>query len=468
MDDPTDKLESKLIDRLASTTTSLRNLFYANLILASAILYLVYHDPGFVSERIGPALQTLEPIFKVYRYVKDNPTRFRDYRQNLDRTLELTDAAALALYQKETEIEKMEEAERDAQRIRLEERVNETERDALDSLVEGHKSIATFLVFDQDLKSAEYLKVFGLAVFLYADYWLPIVQKMRDLLIRVDDVLPGALPNRRELAGMNLSLLSLKGYNDVLKDATLGFLLDDLPPASKLYESTVVIETFCKANGLGVCSVQDIEKWQAKQGADAPPGKLGTSGIEVNVTRGLIVPASPIILLISQHVFIMLFRRREALRQQLSTGLSKLTLNLLDEPWIPDNITLNTSTLKSHWRRVQSLLMTAFLLVGEMAPLVAVVAVAYYTYEQVVLGAVTAKEFAAGMADFKEEVGKMGVVYFPSIPEVPGVFSEYVWFAVSVVCGLVLLVSLVQLIRDQVREVLSAEEKGQPVPQSVP
>jgi len=463
VDDARDEHESKLIDRLASTTTSLRNLFYANLILASAVLFLVCHDPGFVSEKIQPALQTFGPIFKVYDHMKENSANFKDYWQNLDHTLELTHAAALTLDQKGKEIENMEEAKSKALEAKIKKPFNEAQMDALDYLVRNHKDINNHLNFEgdlkgnRDLKVAVYDDVFDFAAFLYPDYWLPVVEKMRDLLIQVDDLLPGALPNHQEVAGMNLLLLSLERYNsDKLNDSALTTLLGALPPPNKFYESAMVIQTFCTANGLGECSFQDIEKWQAKQDAEAP-GKLGTAGIEVKVTRQLIVPASPIILLISQHLFIMLFRRREALRQTLSTGLSRISLNLLDDPWIPDNISLNTSSPRSQWRRAQSLLMTAFLFIGETAPLVAIGAVAYYTRKQVVLGAVTARDFAIGMADFKAGATKIGVSDFPSIPEVPGVFSEYVWFAVSVVCGLILLISLVQLIRDQSREVFLAE-----------
>ena len=64
--------------------------------------------------------------------------------------------------------------------------------------------------------------------------------------------------------------------------------LRDLPPPTEFYKSAVITETFCRANGLGTCSVQDIDRWKAKQDTDAS-GKLGTPGIEVRVTRQLIV-----------------------------------------------------------------------------------------------------------------------------------------------------------------------------------
>jgi hypothetical protein len=79
--------EDALIDRLRSTTTSLRNLFFINLLLAAGVLYLVLNDPGFVSERINHALQTFEPIFRIYQYVQENTSEFQGYRQKLDQSL---------------------------------------------------------------------------------------------------------------------------------------------------------------------------------------------------------------------------------------------------------------------------------------------------------------------------------------------------------------------------------------------
>jgi hypothetical protein len=114
------KYDDTLILRLASTTNSLRKLFYINLIFSSAIIYLVYHDPGFVSEKIGPALQTLEPVFRIYRYVKDNPDRFKDYRTNFDRTIQLTATSILTLQQKAEEVAKLDQAQQESLLNKLE------------------------------------------------------------------------------------------------------------------------------------------------------------------------------------------------------------------------------------------------------------------------------------------------------------------------------------------------------------
>jgi ABC-type phosphate transport system permease subunit len=96
--------------------------------------------------------------------------------------------------------------------------------------------------------------------------------------------------------------------------------------------------------------------------------------------------------------------------------------------------------------------MMVFLCVGEAAPLIAVAGVGYYLFKQVVLSAFIAQEFATGMAVLKSQAEKLGVSSFPSIPEVPSVLSKYVWFALVLICGAILLISVVRLIRDQLRE----------------
>jgi hypothetical protein len=128
-------------------------------------------------------------------------------------------------------------------------------------------------------------------------------------------------------------------------------------------------------------------------------------------------------------------------------------MNLLDESWVPDNITPHVSTLNCGWARIQSLLMMAFLVVGEMAPLAAVAWVSYYTYKQVLVVAAIQEEFALVLTDYKDMVVKIGVSNFPAIPAVPFVFSDYGTFVISVVSSVILLVSLIQLIRDEAREV---------------
>jgi hypothetical protein len=168
-------------------------------------------------------------------------------------------------------------------------------------------------IFIQDLRAATIDIFLSGATLLYPEYWLPMLEQLRSLLKKIDNCLPGVVGE--DLSTANLSLLSLTQYNNnKLSDFTLQNYLDELPSSPRPYESAMVIRTFCKANALGACSPQDIETWQAKQATEAP-GKLETTGIEVKVTRSLIVPWAPIVLLISQQVFITLFRRREGWRR---------------------------------------------------------------------------------------------------------------------------------------------------------
>jgi hypothetical protein len=347
MADSRNKHESVLIDRLASTTTSLRNLFYINLVLAGAVLYLIQQDPGFVSERIDRAVQAMTPVFKIAAYIKDNPPRFQDYRQKLNGVLKLIDEVSVSFKQIDQRIDAMPPAEAKAAREGFFKEFNETQRNFLEWVIDAHQRIESFLVFDKDLKAADFLRVAGFAGLFYPDYWLPLVESGRSLMIHVNDIFPGVLPNRQEVAASEFSMLSLQRYNGhVLKDEVLDELLSDLPTANKLYESLVVIDTFCRANGLGACSVQDVENWQEKQETKAP-GELRAPGIEVKVTRDLIIPISPIVFLISSHLFIMLFYRRQMLRRQLSAELSEPVLDLVDESWVPINAGLKTGATGS-------------------------------------------------------------------------------------------------------------------------
>ena len=468
-----DKNEETLIDRLASTTNRLRNLFYINLLLAGAIFYLVYQDPGFVSEKIDPAMRTLEPIFKVDSHIKANMKRFEGYEQHLTKALDKIEGVSLALRQIGDGIEAMPEADRNRFRTNVEKELTDDQIDLIEELADldseydlFRKVLASYLKLD--LKASDYTHIFGFTIFLYADYWFPLFEAGHEILIKLHKHLPqelrvlelgdtSELGHFKRVTGLDgswgLGRLTLDRYNDAfLQDTILENLLDSLPDPDDIFESFVIIETFCTANGLGLCSIHDIEKWQAKQSASSP-GKLSAPGIEVDVTRALIIPASPVILLIAQHLFMLQFRRREILRKELQTGHSPLTLNLLDESWILSGLVLNIAAVKSIWRRVQSALMMAFLCFGEAAPFLAVVAAGHYIFMQIVLGGVIAKEFATAMADLKENAKAMGVEQMPVVPEAPGLFWEYLWLAVTVVSGMILLGSLIQLFRDQYREV---------------
>jgi hypothetical protein len=452
----TDQHERALIDRLASTTTSLRNLFYINLVLAAAILYLVMNDPGFVSQRIGPALQTLEPIFKVYAYVKDNADEFKEYRQQLRGILNL---ARDTIDGEQRKYDNQTNAEKDTLKEAARHAFSKDEMDFLDSLLRERGSEPFFTkahqlldsAIEKDHKTIDYQSVFFEAGFLYPQFWVPFADKFRSLIVKVDALIPGTQPpGLKEFSTANLSLLNFGEYNDAqIHDPTLGSYLDALPEPIGLFEAGEIIDAFCRANVLGICSIQDIEKWRASQDAGSP-GKLETSWVTVNVTRGVIVPAAPIILLIAQHAFIVLYRRRAALRQCLGANLSQSMLNFFDELWIPYEGHSGSPDL--FWRHAQSILILCFIIIGELMPLISTMGVSYYIYNQVLFTAVTAKDFAEAIADFKEFADTIGVTGLPLNPEVPRVLSEYVYFGVSLICGVFLLVSLLQLIRDQFRE----------------
>lgn len=277
---------------------------------------------------------------------------------------------------------------------------------------------------------------------------------MRTLLLKANKAISSDA-SLKELSEFDLASIKLEQYNDqITRDTTLEAYLRELPNPSKLFESGEIIYTFCMANGLGTCSVQDIERWLAGQDAESL-GKLEANVIEVKITRDLVVPAAPIFFLVAVHILILLHRRRYELRQQLGTNLSNPVLNLFDESWIPYD--RNRKSLAAFWHRVQSNVTLCFLIVGELVPLAAIGAVSYYIYRQVLLMAVIAGDFRDAMADFKESAKGIGVTDLPSLsPQAPGVASEYIYFGISAVCGIIVLVSLVQLIREQCREMVSA------------
>ena len=156
----------------------------------------------------------------------------------------------------------------------------------------------------------------------------------------------------------------------------------------------MITDTFCKANELGHCSLKEIENWQVKQSSGSP-GKLTAPGIEVTVTRRLIIVLSPLVLLIAQLLYMMQFRRREILRTELRERHCVRRLSLLDESWILDSLVLNVAKGKPIWRRVQSALMALFLFIGQSAPFLAVVAASYSFFRQIEFGHIFLEEFSA-------------------------------------------------------------------------
>lgn len=461
------KHEAKLVDRLASTTNRLRNLFYVNLLLAAAIFYLVYQDHGFVSEKVGPALKTLSPILKVDQHIKQRLEGFERYRQELSDFLTMHQQVSLGFQQAGEAIEDLTQPERDQIEAAFTANFNGDQGDYIEWLIDSNDAAELRAImtsglanyFARDLSALDYPHVAGFAAYLYPDYWLPLVEKARDLLKQTTSYLPVTVPQLEQLESFDPQTLDLERYNeDVLRDSALEVLLDSLPEANDLFEAFMIVETYCTANGLGYCSIADIEALQAKQG-DGAPGKLAAAGIEVNVTRELVIPAAPFILLIAQHLFMMQFRRRQILREELSQGMTRFELDLLDESWILGSLVLNATNVKSLWRRFQSGLMLLFLIMGEIAPLLAVGMAAYHIFNQIVLGGVIAQEFADAMTELKQFRESLGIDAFIFIPDAPSLLWEYLWLGAAGLAALILSITLAQLFRDQYQEVFAQPAK---------
>ena len=79
------------------TTVRLRNLFYLNFVLAAAVILLVLQDPAFVSERIGPATATLQPVVRLVERMKQNEALAYNYQLELQRALSVAEASATTL-----------------------------------------------------------------------------------------------------------------------------------------------------------------------------------------------------------------------------------------------------------------------------------------------------------------------------------------------------------------------------------
>jgi len=131
-------------------------------------------------------------------------------------------------------------------------------------------------------------------------------------------------------------------------------------------------------------------------------------------------------------------------------------MNLLDEPWVLNSVVLNIAASEGPWRRIQSALMTLFLVVAQAAPLMAVVVAGYYTFKQVLLGAFIADEFTTTLAHLTAMLATLGVESLPLLPAPPGLFWEYLWIAVAAFTALVLSVGLVQMLIDQLGEIREA------------
>ena len=184
--------------------------------------------------------------------------------------------------------------------------------------------------------------------------------------------------------------------------------------------------------------------------------RLSTPGLEVNVARELIVPASPVVFLVAFHIYAMQFRRRQVLRRRLQRHLTLVRMNLLDEPWVLNSLVLNIAASEGRWRRLQSALMTVFLVAAQAAPLLAVAVAGYYTFKQVLLGAFIADDFTASLAGLTQILETLGVETLPPLPAPPGLFWEYLWIAVAGFTTLVLSVGLVQILVDQAGELREA------------
>ncbi|MGF1630681.1 MAG: hypothetical protein ACFCUT_14505 [Kiloniellaceae bacterium] len=462
-----DRDQSKLIDRLTATSLRLRNLFYVNLLLAAAIIFLVFQDPAFVSEKIGPAASTLQSVVKVERQLKSNQTASYNYELELMGAVALIEATSRALREAFEALDALPEFESRPIYAELERQLTRQQRDLVDELVafDGYDSVRRQLLeyFELDLEATDYerLATFG-AFLVYSDYLTAAFEQGRKLVFIVDGVLPGELPNREKLLDRDFKRIALQHFSEaVVYDTVLLNHLRDLSAPDDFFRAVMTIETFCRANGLGNCSLAEIRSWQEER-IEAASSKVSAPGIEVNVARDLIVPVSPLILLVAFHIYAMQFRRRQILRRRLLHSFTPVELNLLDEPWVLNSLVLNVAAAEWWWRKVQSGLMTIFLFTAQAAPLAAVAVAGYYTFKQVLLGAFIADEFASTLAALTEVLTSIGVEDLPDPPAPPGLFWEYLWIAVAAFCALVLVIGLCQMISDQVAEIVEAwRHKGE-------
>ncbi|MEO3431158.1 hypothetical protein AAFN88_20050 [Pelagibius sp. CAU 1746] len=461
MSESEDPHQSTLIDRLASTTLRLRNLFYVNLVLAVAVMFLVFQDRTFVSEKIGPAVETLQPVLEVDRYLKANRARFTSYHAELRQAAAQIRDVSRAIAQAEAMSAKMAPDLQQQMEDLAKQTLSDDEIDFLDdfgSLHENSEGALRLLegYFELDLKTADYYHLTGFAVYLlFADAWTQALEKSRDIVIKADSIHPSELITP-EARGRDLRRLSLERYNDrVLEDSVLTNLLDDLPKARDFLRAVMVIEAFCGANNLGNCSIEDISNWQAARAAEAS-SKLSAPGIEVQVTRELLVPASPLILLVAFHLYIVQFRRRQELRRELAPLLPAARLDLLDESWVLNGLLLNLTGLAGLWRRLQSTVLALFVFAAQAAPLAAILVAGYYTFNQLLLGAFIEEELAWTLSDLKEAAATIGVDALPEPPVAQSLLLEYLWIAVAAFCTIVVIGSLYQLLRDQAFEILAA------------
>ena len=450
--------QAKLIDRLSATTLRLRNLFYVNLLLAGAVIFLVLQDPAFVSEKVSPALATLQPVLKVEEAVKASDVLSFNYHQGLLKVLALAEATAQAL---QRTIEALPEEDQERVVEHLARRLPEAQFELLEAFVEyprfeaDRQILNTF--FEVDLATLDYKHLAGLAAFLlYAEHLAAGLERGREVILKADDLLPGDLPTRQQLLAQDLRLIDLRRFNNtVVQDTVLQNHLLELPRGEEAFRAVLIIDTFCVANAMANCSVADIEKWQEERAGEAA-GKLSAPGLEVNLARDIVVPASPLVLLVAYHIYALQFRRRQALRRRLLPELSATRLNLLDETWVLNSLVLNMTESDGAWRKLQSLLMAVFLFVGQAAPLAAVAVAGYYSSKQILIGVFIAEEFAATMTWLDNVLTGLGVENLPESPSPPDHFWEYLWIAVAALCALVLFGSLVQLLRDQVKEIHEA------------
>ena len=458
MSDSDERQQSRLIDRLSATTLRLRNLFYLNLLLAGAVIFLVLQDPAFVSEKITPALATLQPILKLEKGVKASDVVSFNYQREVLRTYGLIEKVSAAFKQR---FQALPQDESEQIVAALEDRLTEGQFELLEFLVDYEAFAAKREIlgrlFSVDLESVDYQHLAGFAVFLiYADSLAEALQKGREAVLLTDDLLPGEFADRRALEEQDLRLIDLRYFvSEAVRDSVLQNQLDDLPPGDAAFHALVIIETFCQANAMGNCSVAEIRQWQEERAGDAS-SKLSAPGLEVNLARDIVVPAAPLVLLVAYHIYAMQFRRRQALRQRLLPLLSALRLNLLDEAWILNGLVLNIQEAEGAWRKVQSLLMTLFLFLGQAAPLIAVLVAGYYSTKQILIGAFIVEEFVTNIEFFTGALEAIGVESLPAAPVPPGFFWEYLWIAVAAFSALLMLGSLFYLLRDQVLEIRDA------------
>lgn len=451
-----DAEQSRLIDRLSKTTLRLRNLFYVNLLLGGAVIFLVLQDPSFVLEKVPPALATLDPVFKVEQGIKANDVIAFNYREQFRKVSKLAEAAVEELNARSRNLSDSEQAALDALKL------PEGQEKIIDMLAKydrfGRDRLLVAKFFDTELESLDQYHLAGLVAFLlYSESLTKGLERTHENVLRVDDAMPGGLTQRRELEALDLSQVDLRSFMNktAIYDSALQNHLDDLPTGDEAFRAIVIIDQFCRAGGGETCSLAEIRERQVSQ-SEGSTSKLSAPGLEVSLARDIVVPASPLVLLIAYHIYAMQFRRRQALRRRLLPGVSAVRLNLLDEAWVLNSLVLNMTEAEGAWRRVQSLLMAAFLFLVQAVPLIAVLIAGYYSTRQILLEAEIVRDFAGNIAWYREMLSMAGVEKLPDLPVPPGLFWGYLWIAVAAVSVLIMFGSLLQLLRDQVVEIRDA------------